>query len=372
MTDTHPIVLQILPSMNQGGVERVTFDMAHALAKAFPNQKNYVASNGGSLVADLPKKTEHYQLNLNSKNPFIILKNAFMLKSFINKKGINIVHARSRAPAWSAWLAAKMAGVKFITTYHAAYKSKSLLKKLYNSIMVRGEVVITISKFIDEHVKKEYPKANRKLIVEGIDTDYFSPKAQFEKIIKEELFGNNNPVIFIPSRQSKTKGIEVAIEALKELLQSGKKLNLLLIETGKSSYIEYVKTIVEKHNLKSTIKWIAPQLDLRPYYDMCDMVLVPSIVPEALGRVNVEALAMEKSLISTNIGANPESCVHEKTGFLSEPGNPNDLAAKINLVLKAEREFLQEMQKTGREHVMRDFNINHTMTKTIDLYNSLI
>lgn len=349
----NPVVLQVLPAMHQGGVEHATFDMAEALA---PLGKTYVASHGGSLL----EKTHHFThipLPLNTKNPLKMLQNAFILRKMIHDHEITIVHARSRAPAWSAWLACKMTGTTFVTTYHAAYKGQSFFKKLYNSIMARGDYVIAISKFIQTHVKKNYPLANVHLIYEGIDTDFYTPTR-----------GTKNPVIFLPSRLSPIKGIHIAIKALAELVKTHPDAKLMLIRTGKPRYIEEMDTLIEHLHLKNHVLFISPTSDLRPYYETAAIVLMTSVVPEALGRISLEALAMKCILIATDSGANPEICIDKKTGFLVPPGDYKKLALMMAYCLNMDDESKNSLYKRGRDHVEHYFSVKTMHQKTIAMY----
>lgn len=359
-------VLQILPSLNQGGVERATVDMANAMAKM--GMDAYVASNGGTLLEELSPDVTHITLPLHTKNPVKIFKNAWCLFQMIQKYGIGIVHARSRAPGWSGWLASHIARVSFITTYHAAYNATNIFKKLYNSVMARGEIVITISKFIESHVKKNYPRAKTYMIYEGIDVEYFSKTSPFNKIKPSDFFKNNLPILLVPSRQSPIKGIETMLDAMIKLRD---KANLILIETGKPTYIHHIKKRILQLGLEGCVTWIPPQHDLRPFYDISTIVIVPSTQAEALGRVNIEALAMEVLLISSNLGANVESCIHNETGFLFEAGVADDLTQKITHVLSLDPSEKKRLHQNGRALVEKQFNGALMLKDTVEIYQSL-
>ncbi|MBX9977874.1 MAG: glycosyltransferase family 4 protein [Alphaproteobacteria bacterium] len=354
-----PIALQVLPKMNQGGVEHATFDMAEALVSTYKT-KTYVASNGGELL-DKPHHFIHITAPLHSKNPLRMMQNAFILRKMIRSHGINIVHARSRAPAWSAWLACKMTGAIFVTTYHAAYKGKSFIKKLYNSVMARGHRVIAISDFIQNHVLKNYPWANVQLIYEGIDTDFYTSTTD-----------TKNPVIFLPSRLSPIKGIHIALKALAEVIKTHPNVKLMLIQTGKPNYIKEIDTLIEKRHLNNHVIFIPPTSDLRPYYEKASIALMTSVVPEALGRISLEALAMKCLLIATAIGANPEICIDTKTGFLVPPGDYKKLALMMIYCLNLDDESKNSLYKRGRDHIEQHFSSNTMHQKTIELYESLL
>jgi len=357
-----PRVLQVLPALNQGGVERATLDMANALIQKFPKTPTYIGSKGGVYEKQIPEGCLHIQLPLNTKNLLLIIFNAFRLASIIKKHDIQIVHARSRAPAWSCWLACKITKVHFLTTYHAAYKGKSFFKRFYNSVMARGETVITISEFITKHVRKNYPWANTILIREGIDTHYFDP----EQIPSSGATKKNT--LFLPSRISPTKGIFTALQALSHLNHRGIKTKLLLIRAGKESHLNEVDAFIKKNNLSSSIEFLEPTSDLRPYYKRADIVLVPSLVPEAFGRVAVEAMLLKKIVIGTNHGALMENIEDEKTGFLTITGNDKDLAEKIEHAINLSSHECIKMTELARAHALENLSLAKMTLETISLY----
>lgn len=370
-SERSPIVLQVLPAMNQGGVEHVTLMMARAVGKRFGKHASFIASQGGSLLGSLRDKDEpfsHTMLPLASKNPFIILWNAFRLFKVIKMHHINIVHARSRAPAWSALLAAKMAKIPLITTVHGAHKvtysSKILsrIKRLYNSSMVRGDVVIAISPFIKNYIEKNYPKVMPFLIQEGIDTEFYKRKKHRDE--------KKDPVLFLPSRLSPIKGIETALLAIKQLIKDYPTLTLMLINTGKASYRANIDHLIDTHYLHKHVIFVEPKADLREYYENADIVLMPSIVPEALGRTSIEALSMECILIATNIGATPSICVHEETGFLVPPGDTDDLVSAIHRALSLETKERTQFHQRGRAWVKTHFDNNGMIEQTLTIYTN--
>ena len=363
-----PRILQVLPSLNQGGVERATIDVATAIATTY-GIKTYIASHGGVLEDILCEGICHIKIPLHTKNPLKMMANVFALYKVIKEFKIDVVHARSRGPAWSAWFACLLTKTPFVTTYHAAYKSRNKVKSFYNSVMARGHRVITISKFIDDLVEKRHPWAQRNLIYEGIDIDYFSKDAEFDRFDPKALFKHDLPLLFVPSRQTPIKGIETAVHAVSEMRG---KVNLMLIETGKEAYISHVKSLIESLNVGDYINWLSQRSDLRPYYKASDIVVVPSIQPEALGRVNIEALSMERVLVSSNLGANSESCIAYKTGFLFEPGDVHSLTQEITRVLSLTEQEKQVFHQSGRQLVESRFNLRTTIEKTIQLYQSLL
>lgn len=354
-------VLQVLPGLNHGGVERATVDMAHGLCERYG--RTFIASSGGALKALLPPTCVHMTLPLARKNPWIMIKNACALMRIIKEHNIHILHVRSRAPGWSAWLARKWTRVPLVTTYHGVYKAQGFLKKFYNSVMARGDGVIAISQFLNAHIKREYPWAKSILIYEGIDTDFFAPKdcAPSDSLPK-------TPLLFAPSRQSPIKGIETLLFALKNMRTP---CEILLIEAGKHSAITRIKKLIDDLCLTNYVRWIPATDDLRPFYALCDIVIVPSRVPEALGRVNIEALAMEKLLIASDLGANTESCIEGKTGMLFHAGNAKNLAQKIERMLHLGEKEKDTLRTNGRALILSQFPHTTMIAQTMALYERL-
>ncbi len=353
------VLLQVLPSLGQGGVEHATFDMAEALCEVFPDCPTYVGSSGGDLLGK-PHGFIHLTLPLHSKNPFRILLNAYRLRMFIQQYSITLVHGRSRSPSWSAWLACRLTGVPFITTYHGAYKAKSSLKKLYNSVMARGEKVIAISNYMKKHIEKHYPFAKTELVYEGINTDFYQSTTKA-----------SGKTIFLPCRLSPIKGVHIAIGAFQKVVEKHTDARLMLIRIGKKNYIEEIDKLIERLNLKAHVEFIEPTSDLRPYYERSAIILVASVVPEALGRVSLEALAMERLLIATDLGANPEICIEGMTGFLVSPANVGQLASALVHCLTLDDEMKNRIARNGRAHVEERFSSKSMFEKMIDLYKSL-
>lgn len=371
----NPTVLQVLPALEAGGVERATIDIAIALSAVGPT---YVASAGGALVKNLESQgIHHIDLPLNSKNPLVLLKNAKRIYDLIRTFDIDIIHAHSRAPAWSAYLACRWAKKPFITTYHAAYKGKSFLKKFYNSIMVRGFRVITISDFIDRHVRQIYPESAERLvkIKEGIDTNYFSLPQVSDQNVKDLRHFLNIPenyrIILLPGRLTRIKGPDILLKAMAHL-KTKEWCVLIAGDPGrKRDYLDEIKALIRKLQIEEHVKFLSTIADLRSYYRLADSVVVPSIVPEAFGRVTAEAGSMERIVIGTNLGATPEVCLHEETGFIVPAGDEISLANAIEKVLHLGEEGRQFYGKRARSHIQQNFDLNISMQKTLCLYQEV-
>lgn len=372
-------ILQVLPSLTVGGVERVTVDTAIGLRTAFPQTPTYVASAGGKLVPLLQKAgIEHIEIPaLRSKNPFHIIRNAFHLANLIRKYYIDIVHARSRAPAWSAWLATKMTGASFITTYHGFYGGKSHLKKYYNGIMLRGHYVLVISKFLYHYLQETYPQLNSKLrfVPEGIDTQFFvADKVKGTDILSLRQQWQVDPeqhLLLLPARFTERKGHKVALHAL-HLLQDPNLVIVFLGKTNQSPYYQKLLTLSQNLGITSQIRFIEEGASMDIAYAAADIVLAPAITPETFGRVTAEAGAMQRLIIATSIGATPELCYDQKTGFLIPPNDASALAQTIRTVLALPFEQRQAIGKDAHEHIKAHYSCDRMLEQTLQVYRDVM
>ena len=366
-------VLQVLPALNIGGVERATLDMAAALRQV--SSHTYVASEGGVLLPELARLGgTHLPLPANSKNPLQLLRNAFTLAQIIRKHDIQVIHARSRAPAWSALWAARWTKTPFVTTYHGTYLSTNALKTFYNSVMTRGDRVIAISEFIARYIDQNHPTCSSpvNLIREGIDTDIFNP----QKVSKEDTVALKKAwdipkkaiVFLLPGRVSRIKGQAVFVEALRRLNHPDVVGVILGQNQGKSSYPEEVVRLSQGLPIRFIDNTPIP----RVAYTMADFTVYPSIEPEAFGRVTAEAGAMERVVIATDHGATSELCQSGKTGYLIPPHNPDALVAAMKKALSLSSAERQTMGKAARAYIAENFTLSRMCNQTIDLYRELI
>lgn len=370
-----PRVLQVLPSLENGGVERASVDMVSGIKKAYPGAETFVASSGGVLVDKIfLLGGQHLETSLKSKTPWSLIGSAFSLKQLIAKHNIQIVHARSRAPAWSALWAARQAKVPFITTYHGIYNSNNSLKSFYNSIMARGDQVIAISGYVEKHIKQHYPhlSSHINVICEGIDTTYFDPA----EIPPETPYAlrakwgipKESKVILLPGRLTRWKGQKVLIEALHQMDCS----NVFAIIMGDDQGREDYRLELENQAADLPIKFIGDYHDMPTAYALADVVLSCSTDPEAFGRVTAEALAMGRPYIGSNHGATPEMCIHGKTGFLVPPGNSETLAAMISYVLSLPEEKRLSLSVNARQHICQNFSLEQMVSRTLALYKAVL
>ena len=334
-------VLQVIPKLGYGGAETGCYDIAHYLPEN--NCKSFIVTSGGELLKFVDrKKVKIFRLPVQSKNPLLILINAFILIGIILVYNISLVHARSRAPAWSCLLATKITGRKFVTTFHGTYNFKSNIKKIYNSVMTRADLIIAGSNFIFSHIKKNYSKylnEKKKLMVifRGINVDYFDPTTKIEidekKLLKKWEIEKDKKIILLPGRLTSWKGQEVFIEAINlvniELGYEAFYAVILGSDQGRDLYKKKLIRLSEQYRLSKQIRFIDHCKDMALAYKVSDIIVSASTEPEAFGRVAVEAQSMEKPIIASNIGGSNETIINEKTGFLYEAGNAKSLSDKI-------------------------------------------
>ena len=377
-------VLQVIPKLGYGGAETGCYDIAHYLPEN--DCGSYIVTSGGELLKFIDKKkVKIIKLPVHSKNPLIIFINFLALIWVILINNISIVHARSRAPAWSCLLAAKITGRKFVTTFHGTYNFNSKIKKFYNSVMVRSDLIIAGSNFIFSHIKENYTKyldAKKKLLVifRGINVDYFDPTTKLDsdekKLLNEWQIEKDKKIILLPGRLTGWKGQEVFIEAVNlvniELGYEAFYAVILGSDQGRDLYKKKLIRLTEQHRLINQVKFIDHCKDMALAYKVSDFVVSASIEPEAFGRVAVEAQSMEKPIIASNIGGSNETVIDGKTGFLFESNNPKSLSKKILKVLSMDEASLQSIGKEGRKNIIQKFNVEKMCFSTYSEYKRII
>ena len=377
-------VLQVIPELGYGGAETGCFDVAHYLSEN--NCKSFIVTSGGALVKFINKeKVKLIKLPVKSKNPFIILFNSIALILIIFFYNISIVHARSRAPAWSCLLATKITGRKFVTTFHGTYNFNSKIKKFYNSVMVKSNLVIAGSNFIFSHIKDNYSSylnfKNKLLVIfRGINVDYFDPTTKTEteekKLLKEWEIEDNKKIILLPGRLTSWKGQELFLEAINLVnIQLGYEAFYAVIlgsDQGRGLYKKKLIRLSEQHRITKQVKFVDHCKDMALAYKVSDIIVSASIEPEAFGRVAVEAQSMEKIIIASNIGGSNETVIDVKTGYLFESGNPKSLSEKILKVLNLDDNTLKIIGIEGRKNIVSKFNVEKMCFSTYSEYKKLI
>ena len=377
--EIEPVVLQVLPELETGGVETGTIEIASALQEK--GIKNFVASQGGRMVHELEKiGVDHLSLPLKSKNYFIMKKNAKLLADYIRKNHINIVHARSRAPAWSAYWAAKETGAHFVTTFHGTYGLGPWgIKKFYNKIMTYGERVIVISNHIKEHILKNYPQTSAgklRLIHRCADIERFSPEAVTQarliKKIEEYNIADDKPVLLLPGRITRWKGQHILIHALHLMKNQNYYCIIAGDSQGRQEYLEYLKKLAHKYKLEGRIGFFGRYTDAPALMMNATVILSTAIEPEAFGRISVEGQAMGKIVVASNIGGTLDTIIDGKTGKLYQYDNPQALADALDWALSLSPEEAKKISQAGIKNVKEHFTKQIMCDKTIEVYREVV
>ena len=377
-------VLQVIPKLGYGGAETGCYDLAHYLAEN--NCKSYIVTSGGDLLKFInKKKVKLFRLPVQSKNPILIFFNFIILTFIILFCNISIIHARSRAPAWSCLFAARLTGRKFVTTFHGTYKFTNKIKKFYNSIMLRSDLIIAGSNFIFSHINENYSKllnSKKKFLVifRGINTDYYDSTtvtvSQEDKLLNNWDIDRDKKLILMPGRLTSWKGQEIFIEAIHlvnvELGYLPFYAVILGSDQGRSLYKKKLIRLMERYRLTKNLKFINNCKNMAVAYKISDVIVSASIEPEAFGRVSVEAQSMQKPIIASNIGGSKETIVNDKTGFLFETEKPGELCKKIIEILQLDETTLKSIGNEGRKNVIKKFNVEKMCFSTYSEYKKLL
>ena len=378
-------VLQVIPRLGYGGAETGCYDLAHFLPEK--GCKSFIATGGGELLKFInKKKVKVFKLPVQSKNPIIILFNAIIISFIILIYNINIVHVRSRASAWSCFLATKLTFRKIVTTFHGTYNFSNRVKKFYNSIMVRSDLVIAGSNFIFSHINDNYGnfflENRRKLLVifRGINTNYFNSQKilpiKLDKFSKQNNIDRNKFIILLPGRLTYWKGQKIFIEAIKLLYEKSDippfEAIILGSDQGRSVYKKKLIDLVQQHRLGKVIKFIDHYAEMPVAYGIANIVCSCSSEPEAFGRVSVEAQSMQIPIIASNIGGSKETIIKDKTGYLYKNKDPVDLANSIAVLMQKNYNLLKSIGIEGRKNVLKKFDVDKMCQTTFTEYKKLI
>ena len=377
-------VLQVIPKLGYGGAETGCYDLAHYLNEV--GCKSYIITSGGELIKYIDKKkVTLIKLPVHSKNPLLILVNSIIISFIILFLNISIVHARSRAPAWSCYFATRITRRKFVTTFHGTYNFQNKIKKFYNSIMVKSDLLIAGSNFIFSHIHENYskylnPKKKFLVIFRGINTEYFDPdNIKQDDIIKLKnlwKLDKNKKIILLPGRLTSWKGQEMFIESLNIFRSTNPEIDFMAIilgtDQGRTVFRKKLENLVQQYDLTKNIKFVDHCKKMPLAYYLSDVVVSSSIEPEAFGRVSIEAQSMKKPIIASNIGGSNETIIDNKTGLLFESGNPQALSNKLKEIIKLDTLTLDLMGNEGRKNVLNRFNIEKMCFNTYSEYKKLI
>jgi len=377
-------VLQVIPKLGYGGAETGCYDIAHYLAEK--DCGSFIATSSGELLKFVKKdKVKVFRLPVYSKNPILIIFNTIVLSILILINNIKIVHARSRAPAWACYLSCLITRRNFVTTFHGTYNFENNLKKFYNSIMLRSKLTIAGSNFIFNHINENYSEyLNRKkklrVIFRGINIDYYNQKnisiLKQEKIKKEWELSQNKFTILMPGRLTYWKGQEKLIEALNILIEDYNNFNFQAVvlgsDQGRKVYKKKLIDLVQRYRLSQKIKFIDHCKEMPLAYSLADVVVSASIEPEAFGRVSVEAQAMGKPIIASDIGGSKETILKGKSGFLYKHDDPRQLAKALNTVIELDQDTLNSIGKEGRKNITKKFDVEAMCDSTLREYKKLL
>tara|TARA_B100000029_G_C17563102_1_gene954100 strand:+ start:829 stop:1980 length:1152 start_codon:yes stop_codon:yes gene_type:complete len=377
-------ILQVIPKLGYGGAETGCYDLAHFLAEK--GCKSYIVTSGGELLKFIRKeKVRVIRLPVHSKNPILIFLNFLVLSALIILLKIDIVHARSRAPAWSCYFACILTRRKFVTTFHGTYSYSNSFKKFYNSIMLKSKLIIGGSNFIFDHINANYKefinikKSKLMVIFRGINLEYFNPKNVSEnkknalilrwKIDKEKF------IFLLPGRLTAWKGQNVFIEALNILLLDYNKTNFYAIilgsDQGRNVYSKKLLGLVQRYQLGRKVGFASNYKEMPVAYSISNAVISSSVKPEAFGRVAVEAQAMQKPIIASNIGGSKETILDGKSGFLYKSDDPRELAKVLNNIMELDNEALYSIGNEGRKNVSKKFDVEKMCQTTFTEYQKL-
>jgi glycosyltransferase involved in cell wall biosynthesis len=398
-----PVILQIVPELSTGGAERTTIEIAEAVAKG--GGLALVASSGGRLESELADAGgELIRFPAKTKNPGLILLNALRLARIIRERGVSLVHARSRAPAWSAFLAARRTKRCFVTTYHGIYNQEGRLKAFYNAVMAKGDAVICNSQYTARTVRERHPEASERVgvIYRGFDASRFDPSSvspERVRAVREAWgVGNAKRIVLLPARLTRWKGQRVLVDAvalLRSRLDADVAFVLIGDEQGRSPYRAELQAVIESQGIADLVTIAGHCDDMPAAFKAASLTVLPSIEPEAFGRSAIEAQAMGCPVIASRIGAFPETIAPEPTllarvpslpegaapephavlqrnPWLFEPGNPEALCESLSAALALSGDALEALRARCMERVRANFSMRALQLQTLAVYDRLI
>ena len=374
---TQATILQIIPELGPGGAEQGCLDMAGAIVKA--GGRALVASYGGDRLHELARTgAEHIQINAKSKNPLTIMRNAARLKGLIKKYEIDIVHARSRAPAWSAMKACKGTHAHYMTTCHAPYNISGGMKRRYNNVMAQGERVIAISGMVRDYLRKAYgtPEERIRLVHRGTAMERFHPGAvTAQRVItlaQQWRIPDGANVVMLPGRLTRWKGQHVLIEAMKQVKGDNTIAVIIGSDQGREKYRTELESAIEEHGLSGRVRLVDHCTDMPAAYMLACVVVSASIEPEGFGRVPVEAQAMGRPIVATDHGGAQETIKRGETGWLIPPDDADSLAKAVNEALALDAGQRDVLAARSMAHVAEHFSRDVMVRKTLAVYNELL
>ncbi len=372
-----PVIMQIIPELGAGGAEQGCIDIAGEIVKA--GAKAIVVSNGGYRLPELARTGAiHVDMPVHSKNPLTMWKNISRLRKIIKRHNVGIVHARSRAPAWSAWRACKGSDAHFMTTCHAPYNISGEAKRIYNGSIANGELIIAISKYVEQYLIDNYSvDPNRiRLIHRGIAIERFHPTAvtpeRMINLTTKWRVPDGANIIMLPARLTRWKGHHVLIDALEKLNRDDVFCVIIGSDQGRSEYRKELETAIEAKNLGSQVRIIDQCDDMPAAYMLSTVVVSASTDPEGFGRIPVEAQAMGKPIIASDHGGARETILRGETGWHVPPSDSDALAQAINEALSLDSTQRAILATKSMAHVAQNFTKDIMADKTLGVYAELL
>ena len=379
-------VLQIIPALESGGAERTTLEIADALVRA--GARVLVAAEGGRLVGELQALGgEFHKFDAATKNPFAMAGNVRRLAALIERQGVDIVHARSRAPAWVALGAVKRTGTPFVTTYHGVYSDRNAIKTRYNSVMAMGDRVIANSAYTARHILERYPEAEGRIVTihRGVDQRVFSPDAVDGERVRglRETWGAppDQRIVLLPARLARRKGHRVLIDAAKILRAQGRSDTIFILagDEQRDAYPREIDRAIAEAGLQGIVRRVGHCADMPAALLSAACVVAPSTEPEAFGRIAVEAQAMGAPVVVSDLGASaetvvapPEAAPGQRTGWLTPAHDAGELAAAIGEALDLRTSARESLGLRARAHVLERFSVERMCAATLSVYESLL
>jgi len=370
-------VMQVIPNLGAGGAEQTTVDVTAALVAA--GHRAVVVAHGGHRVIEIQRAGGVFvQMPVHSKNPVTMWLNAQRLRRLVKKYNVDIVHARSRAPAWSCYWACLKSRARFLTTCHAPFKVQSDLKRSYNAVIGKGELVIANSEFVAHYLVKEYevPPEKIRVIPRGIPIEKFNPSAvradRMLKMSEEWRIPEVSTVVLLPGRLTRWKGQMVMIEAMARLTRRDVYCVLLGDDQGRVDYRMDLEDLIHAHELEDRVRIIGHCDEMNVAYMLADVVVSASIEPEGFGRIAVEAQAMGRPVIATNIGGSNETVIPGQTGWLVSPHDPDMLAKGIEFALSLSDEDKNNLAVSAMHHARANFSKEQMTHATLLVYAELM
>lgn len=370
-------VLQVLPSLDTGGVERGTVEITQAIADA--GGAALVASQGGRLVAAVERAGgRHVRLPLASKNPVTIWRNAGRLGGLVRAEGVAIIHARSRAPAWSALLAARRTGARFVTTYHGVYNEGVPGKRRYNAVMAKGDRVITASRYVATLVATRHgvEPSRVRIIPRGVDPAVFDPgrvtKAQVARLAAAWRVPDGAPAVVLPARLTRWKGAAVLIDAMAQMARTDAFCILVGAAQGRDHFAKQLEAQAQALGMAGRLRLAGHCDDMPGALALADVVVSASLEPEGFGRAVIEAQAMKRPVIATDHGGAAETVEHGVTGWRVPPGDAGALAAALDGALAMQPADRRAMGVRARDSVLAHYTTAAMQAATLDVYRELL